>query len=94
MIAVKDMQMPKCCIHCQVFDGEYGICNIIGDEPEADLAKGRPEDCPLVEIITCKNCKHRWKIKDDYGYEGRTFCECTDQVVDDDGFCSKGERRR
>ena len=43
------------------------------------------DDCPLVEIVTCKDCKHRKKVKDDY-------CEYTNMVVDDDEFCSSGER--
>ena len=43
------------------------------------------DDCPLVEIITCKDCKHRKKVEDDY-------CEYTNMVMDDDEFCSSAER--
>ena len=46
------------------------------------------DDCPLVEIVTCKDCKHRKKVKDDWGY----YCEYTNMVMDDDEFCSSGER--
>ena len=43
--------------------------------------KGRIlDDCPLEEIVTCKDCKHRKKVKDDY-------CEYTNMVMDDDEFC-------
>ena len=45
-------------------------------------------DCPLEEIVTCKDCKHRKKVKDDWGY----YCEYTNMVMDDDEFCSSGER--
>lgn len=48
------------------------------------------DDCPLVEIVTCKNCKHRKKVKDDWGY----YCEYTNMVMDDDEFCSSGENVR
>ena len=47
------------------------------------------DDCPLVEIVTCKDCKHRKKVKDDWGY----YCEYTNMVMDDDEFCSSGERK-
>lgn len=50
MIAVKRMTMPKHCLQCPIFDGEYGLCNIIGDEPKADPTEERPEDCPLITI--------------------------------------------
>lgn len=46
-------------------------------------------DCPLTEIVTCKDCKHRKKVKDDWGY----YCEYTNMVMDDNEFCSSGERR-
>ena len=49
MIAVKGMKMPKCCMYCPLFDGEYGTCNIIG-ETKADATEERAKDCPLVEI--------------------------------------------
>ena len=47
------------------------------------------DDCPLEEIVTCKNCKHRKKVKDDWGY----YCEYTNMVMDDDEFCSSAERK-
>ena len=53
MIAIKGMKMPKCCMYCPLFDGEYGTCNIIG-ETKADATEERAKNCPLVEIVTCK----------------------------------------
>ena len=53
MIAIKEMKMPKCCMYCPLFDGEYGTCNIIG-ETKADATEERAKNCPLVEIVTCK----------------------------------------
>ena len=42
-------------MECPLFDGEYGTCNIIG-ETKADATEERAECCPLVEIVTCKDC--------------------------------------
>ena len=49
MIAIKGKNMPKCCMYCPLFDGEYGTCNIIG-ETKADATEERAKNCPLVEI--------------------------------------------
>ena len=54
MIAIKGKNMPKCCMYCPLFDGEYGTCNIIG-ETKADATEERAKDCPLVEVVTCKH---------------------------------------
>ncbi len=48
MIAIKGMEMPKSCADCE----RGSICGY-------GLGYGRPDDCPLVEIVTCKNCIHR-----------------------------------
>ena len=53
MIAIKGKNMPKCCMYCPLFDGEYGTCNIIG-ETKAYATEERAKNCPLVEIVTCK----------------------------------------
>ena len=63
MIAIKDMEMPKNCADCNM-----GTCN---DSVEScnyvcsinlkyiDINESeRSENCPLVEIVTCQNCKH------------------------------------
>ena len=42
------------------------------------------DDCPLVEIITCKNCKHN----------DEDTCYIDGLGVRDDYFCSSGERRK
>ena len=52
MVAIKDFGMPSCCMNCEMFDGEYSNCNIIGDSQDDDYKwnESRPFDCPLVEI--------------------------------------------
>ena len=48
------------------------------------------EDCPLVEIVTCKDCKHR-------DPEDK-FCDCGHAIKwssprEDNFFCADAERR-
>jgi len=52
MIAIKDFGMPSCCMNCEMLDGEYGNCDIIGDSQDDDYEwnESRPFDCPLIEI--------------------------------------------
>lgn len=80
MVALKGMEMPKCCIQCPVFGGEYGDCNIIG-KTKADATEERAENCPLAEIVTCKDCKHN-----DEG-----TCYIDGLGVCDDYFCANGK---
>lgn len=82
MIVIKGKNMPKCCMYCPLFDGEYGTCNIIG-ETKVDAIEERAKNCPLVEIVACKDCK--------YNNEGT--CYIDGLGVRDDFFCSSGERK-
>lgn len=47
--------------------------DIVDQQPTADV----------VEVVRCKNCKHRKK---------NTFCLYNMRYEDDNGFCSYGER--
>lgn len=95
MIAIKDMEMPKCCIECPLLDGEYGTCNIIG-ETKVDMTEERAKNCPLVEIVTCKNCKH-WKDSDGLyrrGIGAESKCPINiKEVFEGNFYCKDGERR-
>lgn len=63
MIAIKGMeQMPSCCLwDCPLAREDGGACQL-ADVRTSD--KGRPKNCPLVEIVTCKDCKHCCHITD------------------------------
>ena len=57
---------------------------------EPGKARKLMEDAPAVdavEVVRCKDCKHYWKNVNTPGYAGK----CTH--VEDDDFCSHGERR-
>ena len=84
------------CKDCRYFDTEDGkegycqefvypvndkcFCNIDSAPPE----KPKPD---IVEVVRCKDCKYRY---DDGMCFGRGVPL---QLVPDDGFCDKGERR-
>ena len=90
MIAIKEMKMPNSCSECNLTTRKTWnyACSINLKDIDCTETK-RPKDCTLVEIVTCKDCKHRKKVKDDWGY----YCEYTNMVMDDDEFCSSGERK-
>ena len=80
-------KMPTSCYMC--WDSlycEYKIKNPV------KMAQGRADDCPLIEIVPCKECK--WFIEQGEGNFGKCkyrtrpilYCLPTD-------FCSYGERR-
>lgn len=59
-VVIKDMEMPKCCGECKVFDfvtyafanGRYARCPLLLDKIKGDdLTKKRRDDCPLCEIV-------------------------------------------
>ena len=86
-VIVKGMEMPKYCYDCPLQDGETGRCNILG----ITVYDYIPKECPLVEVIECKDCKHvrTFDINPD-----RYHCEFTPGYTHcAGGFCEKGERK-
>ena len=98
MIAIKGMGMPSCCLwDCPLAREDGGACQL-ADVRTSD--NGRPKDCPLVEIVTCKDCKHRDKVHPSWlsnKKEEVYFCTLqSDEYcyeVEDDFYCKDGERR-
>ena len=46
-------------------------------------------DCPLVEIVTCKDCKHcRFELVEGILYY---WCDKDDRVTSEDFYCADGE---
>lgn len=94
MIAIKDMEMPKGCQRCKFFrkhlfgnglDYSYS-CMLRATEfpyPWIRQLEERASDCPLVEIITCKDCKHN----------KNGICPNYRHFVEDDFYCADAERR-
>ena len=88
-VYIPNEDMPKDCYTCFCYETEFNMCSLTGKR--LDDIRIRQDDCPLIEIVRCKDCKH-------YDTESRTFPCCTDifgavRYMEADGFCSKGERR-
>lgn len=76
--------MPKDCYTCFCYETEFNMCSLTGKR--LDNIRIRQDDCPLIETVECKDCKHyqREECRLDPFWEKNT--EPTD-------FCSRGERR-
>lgn len=62
-VIVKGIKMPDCCAGCRLSDSDDdGIyCTALEVFMRFnELPKGRRDDCPLVELKQCRDCKH-WK---------------------------------
>lgn len=97
MIGIKGMEMPNDCMKCNFCNhiksndyGTYGDCVILGDNERMNLLLHQKHtDCPLVEIVTCKDCaiggrKHSGSGK---------YCMHTGRITEDDFYCADAERK-
>jgi hypothetical protein len=86
MIAIKGMKMPKYCNDCEFCHDSFGYCNLASEYiPGHSFFKDeneKPDFCPLVEIVTCKDCKHN--------RDG--VCPNYRHFVDDNFYCADAER--
>ena len=85
-VIIKDMDMPIDCLGCRII-----LC-----DRESYLCIGRPKDCPLNELVWCKDCRHLdvWNLKNIYAVCSKH--SITFEPFEDDTrthFCSWGERK-
>ena len=91
MIAIPNMEKPKECIECEfscLWANGSTHCMVDGEELFCDGIPQR-HDCPLIEVVHCKDCKH-------LGIDnGMPFCWMWVREVENESeiFCSYGERR-
>lgn len=93
-ILIDGMDMPKYCIYCPLFDGENEAeCKANAKaNPKEGYCFERRSDCPLVEIVKCKDCKYHFTHK----CNGivTEICDIGNSCGDaDHDFCSYGERK-
>ena len=99
MIAIKGMEMPSDCMECMFCNhiknndyGSYGDCAILGDNERMNLLLHKKHsNCPLVEIVTCKDCKYNVKSG-----KNTTMCDIGHRFYMRDHrtfYCADGERR-
>lgn len=112
MIAIPNMEMPKSCGECEfnynLEGGSYEWCECVILHDDINQFDTRRTDCPLIEIVTCGECKHR-PIKDDpdgedYGFniveptDGDDLCPYLVEdgwyswMPNDNFYCGRGER--
>lgn len=85
MIAIPNMEKPEFCDNCPLWNEDRLVCGYTAKVSRMFL-------CPLIDIVTCGECKHRdpEDKKCDCGMFERQGCIFP---VDDDYFCKYGERR-
>ena len=93
MLAIKNMQMPKKCSECQFSTITYmdnRKCKISENCYTIKYTDNNiPTDCPLVEIVTCKDCKH-W-------HDDGIMTTCDKNIghgFPKDHYCADAERRK
>lgn len=94
MVAIKDVEMPKNCATCYISET---VCE---HKKTAFVRYSRedftiPSDCPLVEIIACKDCEYCRYCRGD-AVEGIEYlwCEKDSCAVSEDYYCTRAERRK
>lgn len=108
MIAIKDKEMPNGCQHCMYFrkhlfgNGlDYSYSCILGAThfpyPWIRQMEERGSDCPLVEIVTCKDCKYYKEIPLNSSDEIIATCKKNKDrnyhFLHPNFYCADGERR-
>ena len=81
-ILIKGMDMPKSCEECKFESAQYvnNYCRRAYCSLGADY-----EHCPLIEIVTCKECEYA----DEYYH-----CKYTEWWNGNSDFCSHGIPRK
>ena len=82
MIAIPNMEKPKSCWECPLYDSEYPwTCDLFDAY------------CPLIDIVRCGECKY---YEESEYIEGDMVCKYHighTYYTEADRFCSYGERR-
>ena len=95
-VLIHNMKMPETCAGCEWsrYSFPNAWCSLTHKSHDADIAKrGRPDDCPIEEVVSCKDCKYAHMTT-------RGLCKYCDQwdydeslYLDGDFFCGFCERK-
>ena len=95
MIANKDIEMPNGCISVTTrpfYSDElvYDYCPFYNTCDHVDFSEVnvRPNDCPLVEIVTCCECNN-WEGNN----FGTGYCSIKKKYKRSYDYCSEAQRR-
>lgn len=82
-VLIKDMELPTSCTMCWL----NTFCGVWNEEPVKNKGfNERLEDCPLTELIRCKDCKYNSNTEGNY-----VNCDIIPQMfgkTPDDNYCS------
>ena len=89
MVAIKDMEMPKGCVSCNFCTDDW-CCKIQHKYINNFIPNhiNRDPNCPLVEIGTCKDCKHFHNVRKDFN-----TCDLWTIACADNHYCADFEKR-
>ena len=95
-VMIEGMEMPESCRFCTRQPVCSAYLNQHIKDPSSLYSYGqheRPNDCPLVEIITCKDCLE-WGISKEYpDVDGGSYCSVHRTYTGCDYYCANAERR-
>ena len=81
-VLIKGAKIPKDCFECPLYNFDH-VCVILERQ---NLAFDKPPDCPLVEVVRCKDCIFWAK-----GVTFQNYCTKHDLVSYPDDYCAWGE---
>ena len=86
-VYIPNEDMPKDCYTCFCYETEFNMCSLTGKR--LDDIRIRQDDCPLIEIVTCGECKH-------YGFKetDRGGFPCCTNVIGATPYRMPTRRRR
>jgi len=93
MVAIKGVEIPascKCCIRrmtCSSYLNQYA------EDPSSIYSYGqheRPDSCPLVELVTCKDCAIGQREK---SRNCGKYCVHLGRITEDDWWCADAEKK-
>lgn len=99
-VYISNETMPEDCYTCFCYETEFNMCSLTGKR--LDNIRIKLDNCPLIEIVRCGECKWWEKMKDSYfGYcHAEKHCHFSNNweisiygTYKADHFCSDGERR-
>ena len=84
-VYIPNEDMPEDCYTCFCYETEFNMCSLTGKR--LDNIRIRRDDCPLIDIVECWECKH-WD-QETHG------CDKNISLTPwwEQDFCSYGERR-
>ena len=92
-VLVRDMDFPNHCRDCEFSKprGNSGTyCSRHPDKEYVEYGNGKPDWCPLGEVVHCKECK--W-YSDSQHIDNSKMCKLLGVYPAPDGYCYAGKRK-